>query len=64
MLTILHWIVPFGEPSKGFEEVMCDALMEEFDVWGIVSFREPIVDFETMTSSYLQMVGLAELQME
>jgi hypothetical protein len=32
------------EPSICFEEVRCNALMEECDVWVIIPFQEPVVD--------------------
>jgi hypothetical protein len=38
--------------------------MEENDGWVIVPFQEPMVVYGAATSSYLQMVGLVELQRE
>ena len=32
-----------------FEEVMCDTLLDECHVWGVVPFWEPKVDFEIET---------------
>jgi hypothetical protein len=45
-----------------FEEVMCDTLLDECDVWGVVPFWEPMVDFEIATCSNLQKESLFELQ--
>jgi hypothetical protein len=45
-----------------FEEVMCDTLLDECDVWGVVPFWEPVVDSEIATCSNLQNKSLFELQ--
>jgi hypothetical protein len=47
-----------------FEEVWCDVLMEENDVWAIVPFEGLVIDSKTTVGSDLQMVGLVEIQRE
>ena len=52
------------EPSNCFEEVRCDALMEENDVWVTFPFQQPIIESKTTANSYLQMACLVEMQWE
>ena len=52
------------ESSSCFEEVRCDALMEECDGWVTIPLQEPVVHSETSIGSYLQTASLGELQRE
>ena len=51
-----------GEFSICFEEVRCDALMEECDVQGIFHFQELLVELEIKIGTNLEMACLVEMQ--
>lgn len=52
------------ERTNWFEEVQCDALVEECDGWLIIPFQKIVVDVNPIAGSNLQMASFVELQRE